>query len=48
MRDHEYGRDSVIIGHVEAEQSGMVTMQTAIGGWRIVDMMVGEQLPRIC
>ena len=48
MRAHPYGRDAVIIGKASTENRGMVTMQTAIGGWRIVDMMVGEQLPRIC
>jgi hydrogenase expression/formation protein HypE len=48
MRAHESGRQSAIIGEVSAERSGMVTMQTPLGTWRIVDMLVGEQLPRIC
>ena len=48
MRTHPLATDSVIIGHVVDQNPGMVTMSTAIGGSRIVDMMVGEQLPRIC
>jgi hydrogenase expression/formation protein HypE len=47
MRAHPAARDAAIIGEV-AGQAGMVTMQTAFGGERIVDMLVGEQLPRIC
>jgi hydrogenase expression/formation protein HypE len=38
----------VIIGDVTAAPSGMVLLETAIGGSRIVDMLAGEQLPRIC
>ena len=48
MRAHKDGKKAVIIGEVVAERPGMVSMQTRIGGWRIVDMPVGEQLPRIC
>ena len=48
MRAHPLGRDAAIIGEAVADKPGMVTMQTRIGGWRIVDMPVGEQLPRIC
>lgn len=48
MRAHPLGREAVMIGDVVAENPGLVTMQTQIGGWRIVDMLVGEQLPRIC
>ncbi len=42
------GADAAIIGEVTREPVGMVVMQTAFGGERIVDMLVGEQLPRIC
>jgi hydrogenase expression/formation protein HypE len=42
------GREACIIGQVTAEHPGRVVMQTRIGGWRIVDMLSGEQLPRIC
>jgi hydrogenase expression/formation protein HypE len=42
------GREATIIGEVTEADSGRVVMQTKIGGTRIVDMMTGEQLPRIC
>jgi hydrogenase expression/formation protein HypE len=48
MRQHELGRDAVIIGEVVAEHPGMVLMKTQIGGTRVLDVMFGEQLPRIC
>jgi hydrogenase expression/formation protein HypE len=48
MRSHEYGRDAAIIGTVVAEHSGMVVMKTPFGSRRIVEMPLGEQLPRIC
>jgi hydrogenase expression/formation protein HypE len=48
IRQNENGRDAAVIGEVVADNSGRVTMQTRIGGNRIVDMLTGEQLPRIC
>ncbi|RMD99885.1 MAG: hydrogenase expression/formation protein HypE [Calditrichaeota bacterium] len=48
MRSHPLGQQAAIIGDVTAEKPGSVLLKTRIGGWRIVDMMVGEQLPRIC
>ncbi|MBA2408937.1 MAG: hydrogenase expression/formation protein HypE [Gammaproteobacteria bacterium] len=48
MRAHPAGRDAAIIGEVSAAPEGVVTMATVFGGERIVDMLVGEQLPRIC
>jgi hydrogenase expression/formation protein HypE len=48
MRQHPFGRKAAIIGEVIAEHPGMVTMTTHIGGTRVVDMLSGEQLPRIC
>ena len=48
MRAHPLGRDAAIIGDVVADKPGLVSLQTRIGAWRIVDMLVGEQLPRIC
>ena len=48
MRQHQYGADACIIGEVKAEPGGIVSMRTGFGGTRIVDMLVGEQLPRIC
>jgi hydrogenase expression/formation protein HypE len=47
MRNHPLGLDSAIIGHVVKGQPGRVTMRTLFGGRRIVDMLVGDQLPRI-
>ena len=48
MRADEYGKNACIIGEVVADNPGKVFMQTRIGGLRIVDMLAGEQLPRIC
>jgi hydrogenase expression/formation protein HypE len=48
MRAHPAGTEAAIIGVVTHEPTGMVVMETVFGGERIVDMLVGEQLPRIC
>lgn len=48
MRQHPLGADAAIIGEVVAEHPGMVLMKTEIGGTRVLDVMFGEQLPRIC
>ncbi len=48
MASHPLGRDAAIIGYVTQGIAGRVVMQTHFGGKRIVDMLVGEQLPRIC
>lgn len=48
MRGHEYGAHASMIGEVVADHPGVVTMRTIIGGTRVVDMIAGEQLPRIC
>ena len=48
MRKHEYGPHAAIIGEVTSNHPGIVTMRTTIGGTRVVDMISGEQLPRIC
>ena len=48
MRAHPLGKDSVIIGEVVADHPGTVVMKTRIGSSRVVDMLSGEQLPRIC
>jgi hydrogenase expression/formation protein HypE len=48
MRHTPYGRDSVIIGEVEALHPGKVIMKTRLGASRIIDMLSGELLPRIC
>ncbi len=48
MRKNKYGRDAEIIGEVVAEHKGAVILKTRIGGKRMIDMLMGEQLPRIC
>jgi hydrogenase expression/formation protein HypE len=48
MREDPQGREACIIGEVVDDHPGRVYMQTRIGGERIVDMLTGEQLPRIC
>ncbi len=48
MRAHPLGGDSFRIGRVSAEHPGVLVARTAIGGKRVVDLPVGEQLPRIC
>ena len=48
MRAHPLGREAAIIGDVVADHPGFVTMNTRVGGRRVVDMLSGEQLPRIC
>ncbi len=48
MKQQAAGIDSAIIGTVKAEPSSRVVLNTSFGGERIVDMLVGEQLPRIC
>lgn len=48
MRAHPSGEGATIIGGVAEEESGLVTLQSAIGVRRIVDRLSGEQLPRIC
>lgn len=48
MRSSPYGRDAVIIGEVTSEPRGRVLMKTTLGTTRIVDMLAGEMLPRIC
>lgn len=48
MRRNTYGRKAVIIGEVRPEHPGRVVMKTQLGSSRIVDMLVGDPLPRIC
>lgn len=48
MRKNRYGKEAAIIGEVKAEHPGRVVMKTSIGASRIVDMLVGDLLPRIC
>ena len=48
IKSNPFGKDAAVIGEVVANHSGKVFMETRIGGQRIVDMLAGEQLPRIC
>jgi len=48
MKKNRYGKKSAIIGEVGAEPPGRVVMKTVLGASRIVDMLVGDLLPRIC
>jgi len=48
MRKTHYGNEATIIGEVLPDPKGRVVMKTRVGGTRIVDMLVGEMLPRIC
>lgn len=48
LRKNEFGRNAAIIGEVTSEHYGKAWLTTGIGGRRIIDMLAGEQLPRIC
>ena len=48
MKKNKYGKESRIIGRVVKKSEGKVYLNTIIGGKRIIDMLTGEQLPRIC
>jgi len=48
MQKHPAGKDAAVIGTVVSEGSGKLALKTAIGGKRSIEMLAGEQLPRIC
>ncbi|MCF6154318.1 MAG: hydrogenase expression/formation protein HypE [Candidatus Brocadia sp.] len=48
LREDDLGKDAEIIGEVVGDSHGKVCLKTVIGGTRIIDMLVGDQLPRIC
>lgn len=48
LRAHPLGADAAVIGRVKDDPSGLVLLKTAFGGTRIVDLLVGDPLPRIC
>jgi hydrogenase expression/formation protein HypE len=48
MRSHPLGRNAAIIGEVVAEHAGLVLLRSVVGGERVVTLLAGEQLPRIC
>jgi hydrogenase expression/formation protein HypE len=48
MRAHPLGRDAALIGEVVADHAGLVILRSRVGGERVVTLLTGEQLPRIC
>jgi hydrogenase expression/formation protein HypE len=48
LQSHEYGREATIVGRVTTSHAGRVVLRTTLGARRIVEMLAGEQLPRIC
>ncbi|MCW2675688.1 MAG: hydrogenase, partial [Modestobacter sp.] len=48
MRSHEHGAGAVVVGACVAAHPGLVVTRTGLGGTRVVDLPIGEQLPRIC
>jgi hydrogenase expression/formation protein HypE len=48
MRRHPLGRDAAVIGEVVADHPGLVLLRSLVGGERVVTLLAGEQLPRIC
>jgi hydrogenase expression/formation protein HypE len=48
LRSHPLGRDGAVIGRARAEHPGVVTLDTGFGGERILDVLAGEPVPRIC
>jgi len=48
MQAHPLGQSASVIGHITSDHPGIVLMRTRVGGSRVVDMLSGEQLPRIC
>jgi hydrogenase expression/formation protein HypE len=48
MRGHPLGENAAIIGDVVADHPGLVTLRSPLGGERILNLLAGEQLPRIC
>jgi hydrogenase expression/formation protein HypE len=48
MRSHPLGQDAAIVGRVVEDHAGLVVLRSLVGGERVVTMLAGEQLPRIC
>jgi hydrogenase expression/formation protein HypE len=48
MMRHPLGRDAAVVGEVSADHPGVVIMRSVVGGQRVVTLLAGEQLPRIC
>ena len=48
LQNHPLGKQAALIGEVKAGEAGLVTLRTPLDGWRVLDMVAGEPLPRIC
>jgi hydrogenase expression/formation protein HypE len=48
MRAQRFGRNAALVGEVVADHPGMVILRSRVGGQRVVTLLTGEQLPRIC
>ena len=48
LRSHPLGKNAAIVGEVVADHPGLVVLQSRVGGQRVVTLLAGEQLPRIC
>ena len=48
LRAHPQGTNATVVGEIAPEPHGIVALRTSFGGSRIVDMLVGDSLPRIC
>jgi hydrogenase expression/formation protein HypE len=48
MRQHPLGRETVVVGEVVANHSGVVAVRNSLGVMQVLEMPLGEQLPRIC
>src|SRR5680860_219643 len=48
LRSHPLGAQAAVVGEIVPEPAGVVALRTSLGGTRIVDMLVGDPLPRIC
>ena len=48
MRSHPLGKHAALIGEVRADPPALVFLRTELGGTRVLDMLVGDPLPRIC
>jgi hydrogenase expression/formation protein HypE len=48
LRSHPLGEGAAIVGRIKGDPSGLVLLKTSFGGTRIVDLLVGDPLPRIC
>ena len=48
LQAHPLGADAAVVGEIRAEPAGLVVLDTGFGGTRVVDMLVGDPLPRIC